>query len=828
VLVACVVSCSGGLRAETQAAQPVFMRVFGEAVQLDPTVGEAVKAGAPGERHYVDRNGDGRPDEVWFIDTAPRHLDSMRPLLVRVIDEDEDLETGHEPDMDSDLYVADWKADGTVDVVCDYTDADGDDDVDEMALYFPGRRGLTAWWGRDDGDDNLLWYDVGYTYSQSLCQVRSHFGGNESFCAFTIGENDAEWSARFENPFVFYDHDGDGITEEVVRISGQDQAVHNLRHSFDVDNDARADDPRDFDASISAHARDGLVFAPAEGEAISLRGIPAHAFLSYAVTPDFARRTVWGPTMLTWVENDHNVNEDSYAEPEERWEGVICPGTEGFAQIGGPHCGRFNKRFELALDPEAPFKVYYAATDQRIHLIGADRRWMDVDADRDRRAEMRYEYLDTDGNGHVDTWRVDIGADGVVDDEWRAVDTAAKELGWTWPEVNGIMGPLLSEAPARLFALDLRLMEALVKKGVAQPDMVWQLLDSGFDLEGIPTALRTKFLGSNECLRFYLDVLKDRLVVALRHSHEDAGFWTTFDGLRGAGDLDALRGAVEGAFGLSGPLAAFDAWRVEKLAKYARPRVAWAQDWVEPNIGWESERMAYRAYWGQFDFFGKKQPCLVTSTFGSGPSYHQELDWGMDALHVGSTGGCGGVTLYVDGVPYPVRSPEGKGPITWEKRLVSESSDEVVVELLARNVGPKDIPWTLRYECRALADRPDSPVTVTIEGDAGGKSLELGIGLTILPQEVFLFDAEAGVMGSWGVQEPAIGTVGLGVVFSRQAFVRCIDQPEEHQVVVAVEPNHPVTYHIHCDWLRGRRFPCCPAASNWLDTLRETARRAAL
>ena len=57
---------------------------------------------------------------------------------MRAIDEDGDLEEGAEPDLDSDLYVVDWKADGTVDVMTDYADRDGDNDVDEMAFYFPG------------------------------------------------------------------------------------------------------------------------------------------------------------------------------------------------------------------------------------------------------------------------------------------------------------------------------------------------------------------------------------------------------------------------------------------------------------------------------------------------------------------------------------------------------------------------------------------------------------------------------------------------------------------------------------------------------------------
>ncbi len=121
--------------ATASAKQQSFERVFGVAARLDPAMVRKVKADAPGRRHYVDRDGDGKPEEVWFIDIHPRHHNQNRPLLVRVIDEDGDLVAGGEPDRDSDLYVADWHADGAVDAVIDYEDLDGDQDMDRMGMY---------------------------------------------------------------------------------------------------------------------------------------------------------------------------------------------------------------------------------------------------------------------------------------------------------------------------------------------------------------------------------------------------------------------------------------------------------------------------------------------------------------------------------------------------------------------------------------------------------------------------------------------------------------------------------------------------------------------
>ncbi|MDQ1255933.1 MAG: hypothetical protein QG656_527 [Candidatus Hydrogenedentes bacterium] len=812
--------------------QQVFDRIFGDAVKLDPAQHARVTSGAPGERHYVDANADGKPEEVWFIDTALRHPEKWRPLLVRVIDEDGDLEMGHEPDLDSDLYVADWKADGVVDAVCDYTDRDGDQDVDEMGLYFPGgpwhaaEDQVMVWWGEDVGDDNLLWYDIGYTYNQHACQYRSHFGGNELFCAYTIGLDDPEWTARFENPFVFYDRDDDGVTEEVIRIEGVNETVQNLRYSFDADDDATPDNPRDFDVSISAHAPQGLVFPSTQGDRRTLRGIPAAGFLSYDAVPEFSLNAPWSNVMLCWDENDLNIDGDGlagnrFADTQERWEGVIAKGCEVFPQIGGPSCGALNKRYEAASKPQAPIRVYYAAADQRLHLFGADKSWMEVDFDYDRTVDMRYEYLDTDGDGYIDLWQLDLDLDGQPDDAWSTENAADAEL--AWKPIRGIATLALKAFPPMLFQLDARLREVTSQLGISDPDPVWRFLESGFDSPNLDKDVRKRLASSPESIRFYLELLRDRLIAAIKTAYAQPEFWNAFEASRAAGDWAGMRAMLEEEFQLGGPLPDFAKFQTVLLSTFAQPRVAWAQDWVPPNAGWESEVCGYRAYWGQFDFFGKTKPALVMSTFGEGVNYHEEQDWGMDALHVGATAGIGGVTLYVNSEPYPVRSPEGKGPIVWSKALDTSLENVLSVRLTAENVGPAEHPCTVRFLCTAMAGRRDSPITVQVEGGQPGDSLELGIGLTKLAQEDFAVDDTAGIAASWGVQQPAIGTIGMGIVYPRAAFLRHVDLPDEHQVVLKIALNQPLTYHIQGDWLRGRRFPCCPTIDNWLKELRATA-----
>ena len=357
--------------------QQAFERVFGDAARLDTAMIRKVKADKPGKRHYVDRDGDGKPEEVWFIDIDPRHTTNKRPILVRAIDEDNDMVTGKEPDLDSDLYVADWNADGTVDAVVDYKDVDGDQDVDEMALYSYGKFGntecLQVWWSRDDGDDNLLWYNVDYRYYQRPCQDYSHFGGDESFSHLYLTPEADIWMPSFENPFLFFDRDSDGVTEEVIRVEGRDEKIEYVRWSFDADNDATTAQPRDFDVTIAACAPGWTDEKKREsdfnfhvdkehGEILTIRGIPTAPILRRTIVSEYLKDITWARVQLTWDENDLNIAGNP-VDTFERWEGIIAPeyNESGFyfPRIGGPVCNVFNKRTEIVLHPTGPNEFYF-------------------------------------------------------------------------------------------------------------------------------------------------------------------------------------------------------------------------------------------------------------------------------------------------------------------------------------------------------------------------------------------------------------------------------------------------------------------------------------
>ena len=845
------------------AKQLAFERVFGDAVRLDPAMVEKVRSGKPGKRYYIDRDNDGKPEEVWFIDTDRRHTQKNRPILVRAIDEDNDLQMGGQPDHDSDLYIVDWHADGTVDVVVDYEDMDGDQDVDRMGMYFYTKNdGLRVWWSRDDGDDNLLWYDVDYTYYQVPCQDKTHFGGDETFYSMYLkqGEKpeDDRWEPYFENPFLFFDRDNDGVTEEVIRVSGQNDLIQTVRWSFDVDNDGTLEHPRDYDAGISALAPGWapknknynfnvnfgkdfhLRFGKAQSDFVTLRGIPSGPLLSRSAAVDFLSNVTWARVLLTWDENDLNKAWDKNRETIDRWEGVLNNPSDDsvyyMPAVGGPGCGPYNKRNELVLKPASPNEFYFNPSDHRIHIKNCDKAWINVDYNGDDKTDMYYTWWVTNSDGILDKLEIDVDGDGKTDDVINLDVSHVKSVNWNFEELNSTYKPVIVYQPKQMYLLvktiDLVLKSAGKKM---EQDSVWDMIRNNLKSAYYSKSISDSLINSDETMLYYLGLVVDRQIVKLKNLNIGSkSFWKTFDDARSKGDFDTMTNSLCKEFKLKIPRQNYAKWLAQRRYKPPHPRVAWDDKWFPPNWGWQSEDAAYRFYDGHFDMFGVRTKELFLPTFypafkdSGGNSVHHDInEWGMDDLLVKETGGIGGLTLYVDGRPYPVLNKTGKGNPKFTNRLIKETNDKVTLEFVAHGVVPGK-SYTITMRPSALAGRKDSPIEVVVEGGEPGHTLELGIGIVRLDDETFISDKAKGVMGSWGFQTPEIGWIGLGIVYPADIFVRLDEQPDEHRVILKCEVGKPLTYHIQGDWLKGHRFSCCPSAQDWFNVLKETACKAAL
>ena len=418
-----------------------------------------------------DLDGDGDPDELIIEETARRargrsgEFSSPKqaadaplfPILVRVVDDDDDMApediTG---DEDSDCWIADWDADGSVDRLVDWIDNDGDSDADEMDIrYFRDGELIWGWFWEDLDDDNRMWSVANYEYREAFAS--DMYGDNMLWLQKYDPLNDS-WLPYSECPFAFYDLDGDGFSEAVVRVSavpepennansyveiwGPNPArpirITNIRYSFDLDNDSTVNNELDYDFGFTL-----------------VGSLPYQGFSStnpLRRPPQTVQRIAHGelrgladnyPAQLTgfsWDEFDRN----------HRWEGIFWSESDWvripLSNAGGP-THRWNMRREIDFHPRSQRQLYYSETDQRIHCFGASWGWIEHGHmwSEEKIAETRF--FDTDGDGFFDRWEVNLDNSGSPE---RVTTDAQKVhlLPWDYEELHRFYVDLLPRVTA--------------------------------------------------------------------------------------------------------------------------------------------------------------------------------------------------------------------------------------------------------------------------------------------------------------------------------------------------------------------------------------------
>jgi hypothetical protein len=218
-----------------------------------------------------------------------------------------------------------------------------------------------------------------------------------------------------------------------------------------------------------------------------------------------------------------------------------------------------------------------------------------------------------------------------------------------------------------------------------------------------------------------------------------------------------------------------------------------------------------------FDFFGKHQYNHSEKTEWmiypiDDVNYHQEVEWGVDALLVGKTSGLGGLTLYCGNDSWPVQNPGSQGDVKFTKRVLSAGPIRAAVEVVAENITPEHPDITLRLLCLIYAEHQESEIRVTVRGTPAGASLAPGL-IKLVREETF-FDRERGCFGTWGYQDDTIGDIGMGLIVPPRLVRRVIQLPDERHLLCDA-PNGSFRFWIVGDWRRGRRFPVAPTIDNW-------------
>jgi hypothetical protein len=436
ILLSFWITILGSITLVAQTNNEIFSKLLSVDVQTEKNIIAQLLKDEPGKKIFVDSDGDGEIDILYMIDTNEIHETQFKPILVKIVDEDGDMYLTGEGDLDSDLHIADWNADGTVDRIIDYVDLDNDNDQDEQIQYFWSDSTVTkkyrrAWygpnqpkiypgknyfisWAKDIGDDNRLWWHINYDYVQTLTQWKSDYNGDETLVNMFFYDYKEDKIIPFgEINFSFYDLDNDGFSEAALRFSGKNLIAENLRFSYDIDNDVGITSVHDYDFSLTCV---GPITLPLEKTfRVKIREYESEPILKWNYMREVAKAGKWKKAHLTWDENDNNIS-DPVLKPEdflcnERWEGVINHRSEFFAGIGGPSCGFYNKRNEIDLDYSGGMQFYYSPVDQRLHLYGAEVGWIKVDYDYDQIIDMFIWMEDNDKDGFFDTWKYDVNGD---------------------------------------------------------------------------------------------------------------------------------------------------------------------------------------------------------------------------------------------------------------------------------------------------------------------------------------------------------------------------------------------------------------------------------
>jgi hypothetical protein len=420
----------------------------------------------------ADMNGDGKPDVIYSLT-----CDSI-PILW--IDDDGDMKwTDLEGDTNSDCLLIDRNRDGKYggqgDLIIDWVDTNNDGKADmQIAVEYPAKRTNEVWPNGhymivlDTDNDNIFNYiDWNKMQIQSwdktgIAGFYTDYSGQTAFMKIHAATyNMTDLRLNWENPFLFYDKDGDGRSEMAIRLLDStkhtdDNAPENsfvnkqvngvvdwVSIAIDMDNDNAPENEFDFDMTLGFQG-EGFDYTDQIHTINNPGGLPETdtffmdarwRHLNELIYPDHESawnlifdRGKWDKVFFVW-------DEDGDCK---RWERVefyyplnpFKTGWNGGGIDNHKQSDAAGDRGEWDMDNSGAGKLYIGKFDGRIHLYGAewgcwridqntdyyqgwDRLWFGLDKNPDKFATVKYS--DKDNNGFFDFIEYDMDGDTVFE-----------------------------------------------------------------------------------------------------------------------------------------------------------------------------------------------------------------------------------------------------------------------------------------------------------------------------------------------------------------------------------------------------------------------------
>jgi hypothetical protein len=433
----------------------------------------------------IDLDKDGDPDVIKYtiLDSVP----------VMWVDDDDDMKwTDIEGDMDNDCLFIDRNKDGIFagpwDISIDWDDEDSDGKADMQFVIEndnPDKRDGFDWKSNlmmiinDDKngvfnyiDWNLM--DIRPWEHNGLSNFFTDYCGNTMFTKMSASSfRISDFRFSWENPFIFWDYDYDGMSEMALRMldiprfrpkNNQDslfrkvdekidvlysKKINYVAITYDLDNDNGQGNEFDFDMSLCFEG-EGFDYSDQINKYKSLRGLPeADKFiydprwrqLAELIFPN--RQTALDLTFNRgkWNKCRFVFDEDDDCNRWERVElyepkNIFIAGTGKGGLDNNPQADAIGDRGEFDLDFSGKGNLYIGGFDNRIHLYGAEWGAWRIDQtaysfqgfgglydlwspSRIQREPGKFgtvKYTDTDNNGFIDLIQYDLDGDTIFEE----------------------------------------------------------------------------------------------------------------------------------------------------------------------------------------------------------------------------------------------------------------------------------------------------------------------------------------------------------------------------------------------------------------------------
>lgn len=431
---------------------------------------------------YIDLDVDGDPDVLEV------QINGRKAIWID--DDDDMMPFDIEGDLDNDCLLIDINNDGKygseMDLIVDYIDSDNDQKADWQMIADNGEKiEKGKWlshyiWFQDLDKDGVFGYINwnNFKFEGWDHDGRANFYTDYHGLSLMLKVHISSWNLdnpefSWENPFLYFDPDNDGLTEMAIRMVDEPQSIISLSDSliswkfskkismsqitFDLDDDNSAENPLDFDMSLKFKGvgffyndqKHNLGDYPIEFRSDKYFDDPRIRHLKYLVYPD--HNTAFNMTVQC---NDWDYCWFVFDEDDDcqRWERVefyeaLNPfkiGSKNGGLDNNPQADASGDRGEWDMDFSGKGNLYISPLDGKIHLFGAEYGYWRIDQqalyfqgwqgwrgenlqpedfenfEPKKFATIKYE--DTDGNGFFDYIGYDMDGDTIFESSYSLHD----------------------------------------------------------------------------------------------------------------------------------------------------------------------------------------------------------------------------------------------------------------------------------------------------------------------------------------------------------------------------------------------------------------------